>query len=77
MKHQIESHHRLILPAIYLASLLLLLIGPVSSTAQTELRVDRQILLEAKHGTVALRHGLDDRLFLTAIKQKSPKFACF
>jgi hypothetical protein len=44
---------------------------------QTELRADRQILLEAKHGTVALRHGLDDRLFLTAIKQKSPKFACF
>ena len=38
MKHQIERHHRLILPAIYLASLLLPLIAPVSSTAQTELR---------------------------------------
>ena len=38
MKHQIERHHRLILAAIYLASLLLPLIAPVSSTAQTELR---------------------------------------
>jgi hypothetical protein len=64
MKHQIERHDRLILPAIYLASLLLLLIAPVSSTAQTELRADRQILLEAKHGTVALRQGPDDRLFV-------------
>lgn len=65
MKRQIERHNCLTLPTTTcLTYLLLLLIAPMRGTAQTELRADRQILLEAQHGAVALRQGPDDRLFV-------------
>src|SRR6516225_1913069 len=63
MERPVES--RLIPPTIIcLAPLLLLLTAPTTSTAQTELRADRQILLEAKHGTVTLRRGPEETLFV-------------
>jgi hypothetical protein len=73
MNHRIA---RLRLPApcgtICFASLPLLFILPVSSYAQSELRADKQILLEAKHGTVALRKGPDDKLYVLTRSGKPP-----
>ena len=65
MKHQIARSHT---PApcgtTCFVSLLLLFILPVASHAQSELRADKQILLEAKRGTVAVRKGPDDKLYV-------------
>ena len=51
---------------ICFACLPLLFILPVSSYAQSELRADKQTLLEAKRGTVAVRKGPDDKLHVLA-----------
>ncbi len=73
MKHQIV---RFDLPVpngtICLASLLLLFVLPLTSHAQAELRADKQILLEAIHGTEAIKKGPDNKLYVLTRSVKPP-----
>src|ERR1700688_2761277 len=50
--------------AICVAFILLLSVFPVTGVAQVELRADKQILLEATHGTRTIKRGPKDRLYV-------------
>jgi hypothetical protein len=60
MKHQVAAPSG----TICLASFLLLFVLPVTGHAQAALRADRQILLQTTRGTLTVRKGPDDRLFV-------------
>ena len=64
MKHTIpRSHFLTFYESIALASVVLLLL-PACSHAQAQLRADKQILLESTLGTVALKEGPGDQLYV-------------
>jgi hypothetical protein len=73
MKHQIARSD---LPApsgiVCLASFLLLFMLPVTGHAQAELRADRQILLQTTRGTVTVRKGPDNRLYVLTRSVQPP-----
>ena len=52
--------------------ILLPVVLPVTSDAQTELRADKQILLEAAHGTETIKKGSDDKLYVLTRSVKPP-----
>ena len=58
-----SSHFPTPYESIALASIVLLLL-PACSHAQAQLRADKQILLESTLGTVALKEGLGDQLYV-------------
>lgn len=65
MKHQIarpDSH--VLCGTSCLVCILLLSVLPVTSSAQIELRADKQILLEATHGTQTIKNGPGNKLYV-------------
>jgi hypothetical protein len=72
MKHQIARPQ---LPGLYGTlrplCILLLCASPVTSDAQVELRADRQILLEAERGTVTIKQGPGNKLYVLSNGQCS------
>ena len=72
MRHQIAKSD-LSVPngAICFASILLLALA-VPSTAQVELRADKQILLETTHGTQTIKKGPGDKLYVLTRSVKPP-----
>jgi len=72
MKHQIvRSDLAVPYGTVCLASLLLFVL-PLTSHAQAELRADKQILLEAIHGTETIKKGPDDKLYVLTRSVKPP-----
>lgn len=73
MKHQIA---RLDFPGPYgiisRAWVLLLLVLPLTCEAQSELRADKQILLEATQGTLSIKKGPEGRLYVLTRTVKPP-----
>ncbi len=57
---------------ICLACILLLSVLPTTTNAQVELRADKQILLEATHGTQAIKRGPGDKLYVLIRSVKPP-----
>ena len=55
-----------------LVGILLPVVLPVTSDAQTELHADKQILLEAAHGTETIKKGFDDQLYVLTRSVKPP-----
>jgi hypothetical protein len=55
-----------------LACLLLLFVLPLTSNAQVELRADKQIFLEAIHGTETIKKGPNDKLYVLTRSVKPP-----
>lgn len=73
MKRQIERSPVLVLcRTICLTFVLLLFIAAASSQAQTKLRADKQILLEATHGTLAIKNGPTDTIYVLTRTVKPP-----
>lgn len=68
MKHQIARTCR----TVRRASILLPLVLALTSHAQVELRADRQILLEATHGTQSIRKGPGNNLYVLTRSVKPP-----
>jgi hypothetical protein len=65
MKHRIATPNvRGLCGTICLVCILLLSVLPVTSHAQVELRADKQILLEATHGTQTIKEGPGDKLYV-------------
>jgi hypothetical protein len=65
MNRQIARPHvRGLCRTIYLACILLLSILSMTANAQVELRADKQILLEATHGTQTIKKGPGNKLYI-------------
>src|SRR5467141_1332913 len=65
MRHQIAKYD-LLAPCrtICLSSILLLFALPLTSADQVELRADKQIFLEATHGTQTIKNGPGNKLYV-------------
>jgi hypothetical protein len=73
MKHQIaRPDPRAPCGIICLACNLLLSVLPVTTYAQVELRSDKQILLEATHGTQTIKKGPGNKLYILIRSVKPP-----
>ena len=73
MKHRIATPNvRGLCGTICLVCILLLSVLPVTSHAQVELRADKQILLEATHGTQTIKEGPGDKLYVLTRSVKPP-----
>src|ERR1700674_2494594 len=57
---------------IYLACILQLSILSMTANAQVELRADKQILLEATHGTQTIKKGPGNKLYVLIRSVKPP-----
>jgi hypothetical protein len=57
---------------IFSACILLLSVLPTATNAQVELRADKQILLEATHGTLAIKRGPGNKLYVLIRSVKPP-----
>src|SRR5229473_5936730 len=73
MKHQ-TTRPELRAPCgtVCLACILLLSVLSVTTDAQVELRADKQILLEATHGTQAIKKGPGNKLYVLIRSVKPP-----
>jgi len=73
MKHQ-TARPGLFAPGgtICLACILLLSVLSVTTDAQVELRADKQILLEAAHGTQTIKRGPENKLYVLTRSVKPP-----
>ena len=73
MKHQNATRNvRGLCGTICLVCILLLSVLPITSHAQVELRADKQILLEATHGTQTIKEGPGDKLYVLTRSVKPP-----
>ena len=73
MKHQIATPNvRGLCGTICLVCILLLSVLPVTSDAQVALRADKQILLEAVHGTRTIKSGPGNKLYVLTRSVKPP-----
>ncbi len=73
MKHQIAGPDlRVPCGTICFVCILLLFVLSVTTNAQVELRADKQILLEATHGTQTIKKGPDNKLYVLTRSVKPP-----